>query len=394
MAMRRYRAGWPPGDTGVHLHGLHARLAAQGPSGSRARQSGLAGRCCGLLRRHGRCRRAGPARGRGRQARRAGSRRASPGPVRRRRRARGGLGRARRPACRRRVRVAPWRSRPRPGHRPGAVRAADQATMSAELAASVGGAVMERLGGRLRRGVAIWLVRAGAPASAQERPWTQGRASPARPPRHGHVARHGKIDCMLRWLTAGESHGRALVAICEGLPAGVEINTADVAAAGPPSGRVRPRRADEVRAGRGRDHVAVSGMAARSAARSRSRLRTPSGRSGRRSCRPTRYRLPTSQIRPATSRLPGRGPVMPTWPECRRYGHDDARPILERASARETAARVAVGEVARRFLAQAAGAAVLSHVVAIGGVTVPAGRRPDRQTARPWTPILSVAWIR
>ena len=59
-----------------------------------------------------------------------------------------------------------------------------------------------------------------------------------------------------------------------------------------------------------------------------------------------------------------------------KYGHDDARPILERASARETAARVAVGELARRFLAQARGAEVLSHVVAIGSVTVPAGTLP------------------
>src|ERR1700722_14064292 len=41
----------------------------------------------------------------------------------------------------------------------------------------------------------------------------------------------GRIGCMLRWLTAGESHGRALVAICEGLPAGVEVTTADLAAA-------------------------------------------------------------------------------------------------------------------------------------------------------------------
>src|SRR5262249_50405946 len=42
---------------------------------------------------------------------------------------------------------------------------------------------------------------------------------------------HGRIGIMLRWLTAGESHGRALVAICEGLPAGIEVSTADVAAA-------------------------------------------------------------------------------------------------------------------------------------------------------------------
>src|SRR6476646_2255786 len=45
------------------------------------------------------------------------------------------------------------------------------------------------------------------------------------------VAGLTRIGCMLRWLTAGESHGQALVAICEGMPAGVQISTADVAAA-------------------------------------------------------------------------------------------------------------------------------------------------------------------
>src|SRR5579859_3016750 len=53
-----------------------------------------------------------------------------------------------------------------------------------------------------------------------------------------------------------------------------------------------------------------------------------------------------------------------------KYGHDDARQVLERASARETAARVAVGEVARRFLDQALDVTVISHVVALGGVHV------------------------
>ena len=58
---------------------------------------------------------------------------------------------------------------------------------------------------------------------------------------------------MLRWLTAGESHGPALVAILEGLPAGVQVTTDDVAdGAGPPPARLRPRRPDVVRAGRGR----------------------------------------------------------------------------------------------------------------------------------------------
>jgi chorismate synthase len=56
-----------------------------------------------------------------------------------------------------------------------------------------------------------------------------------------------------------------------------------------------------------------------------------------------------------------------------KYGHEDARPILERASARETAARVALGEVARLFLRQALGAEVVSHVTAVGGVSVDDG---------------------
>ena len=68
-----------------------------------------------------------------------------------------------------------------------------------------------------------------------------------------------------------------------------------------------------------------------------------------------------------------------------KYGHDDARPVLERASARETAARVALGELARRFLHQALGAEIVSHVVSIGPVrgsrragAWPRGRGPDR----------------
>jgi chorismate synthase len=59
-----------------------------------------------------------------------------------------------------------------------------------------------------------------------------------------------------------------------------------------------------------------------------------------------------------------------------KYGFDDARPVLERASARETAARVALGAVAKAFLRQAYGVEVLSHVVAIGSVDVPPGPLP------------------
>jgi chorismate synthase len=59
-----------------------------------------------------------------------------------------------------------------------------------------------------------------------------------------------------------------------------------------------------------------------------------------------------------------------------KYGHEDARPVLERASARETAARVALGEVARRYLRQAYGIEILSHVVALGPVSAPEGVLP------------------
>jgi chorismate synthase len=61
-----------------------------------------------------------------------------------------------------------------------------------------------------------------------------------------------------------------------------------------------------------------------------------------------------------------------------KYGFDDARPVLERASARETAARVALGAIAKAFLAQALGAEVLSHVVSIGKAVAPDGLVPDR----------------
>src|SRR5204862_51408 len=59
-----------------------------------------------------------------------------------------------------------------------------------------------------------------------------------------------------------------------------------------------------------------------------------------------------------------------------KYGHDDARPVLERASARETAARVALGELARRYLDQALAIKIVSHVVAIGTACVPGGTAP------------------
>src|SRR5258706_3778481 len=64
-----------------------------------------------------------------------------------------------------------------------------------------------------------------------------------------------------------------------------------------------------------------------------------------------------------------------------KYGHTDARPILERASARETAARVAVGVVARNLLRQALGVEIVSHVVELGSVATKPGLQPHAEDA-------------
>jgi chorismate synthase len=182
---------------------------------------------------------------------------------------------------------------------------------------------------------------------------------------------------MVRWLTAGESHGRALVAICEGIPAGVEITSADIAAA------LARRRAGYGRGARMKfeqDEVEITGGT----------------RHGRTLGSPVAIRVgntewpkweivmspdpvPAEDLAdlarnaPLTRPRPGHADLA----GMQKYGHDDARPVLERASARETAARVALGEVARRFLVQAFGIEVLSHVVEIGTVSAPASAQPE-----------------
>ena len=188
---------------------------------------------------------------------------------------------------------------------------------------------------------------------------------------------HGKIDCMLRWLTAGESHGRALVAICEGLPAGVEISTADVAAAlarrraGYGRGARMKFEQDEVEITGGVRHGrTLGGPVAITVANTEwpkwETVMSPDPVSAADVADQARNE-PLTRPRPGHADLAG----------MQKYGHEDARPILERASARETAARVAVGELARRFLVQATGAEILSHVVAIGGVAAPAWQVPE-----------------
>jgi len=171
---------------------------------------------------------------------------------------------------------------------------------------------------------------------------------------------------MVRWLTAGESHGQALVAIVEGLPAGICVTSADI-------GHQLARR--RLGAGRGarmkfeQDAVRILG-----GVRHGETLGAPIAVEIANSEWPKWEQVmsadpvPTEALAdlarnaPLTRPRPGHADLV----GMQKYGFDDARPILERASARETAARVAVGAVARAFLQQLAGIEVLSHVVAIG----------------------------
>ena len=174
---------------------------------------------------------------------------------------------------------------------------------------------------------------------------------------------------MLRWLTAGESHGRALVAICEGLPAGIEVGTADLAAAlarrraGYGRGARMKFEQDEAEITGGVRHgVTLGGPVAIRIGNSEwpkwETVMSPDPvQAG--ALDDLARAAPLSRPRPGHADLAG----------MQKYGHHDARPVLERASARETAARVALGELARRYLRQSFGIEILSHVVAIGPVS-------------------------
>jgi chorismate synthase len=178
---------------------------------------------------------------------------------------------------------------------------------------------------------------------------------------------------MFRWLTAGESHGRALVAICEGVPAGVRLSTEDVAAAlarrraGYGRGARMAFEQDEVELTGGVRHGRTLGgpVAIRIANTEWPKWETVM------SPDPVDQAALDGQARnaPLTRPRPGHADLA----GMQKFGHTDARPVLERASARETAARVALGEVARRLLSQVLGIEILSHVVAIGQVRTPDG---------------------
>ncbi|MGZ4572059.1 MAG: chorismate synthase [Blastococcus sp.] len=184
---------------------------------------------------------------------------------------------------------------------------------------------------------------------------------------------------MLRWLTAGESHGQQLTAILEGLPAGVELQTADVDAAlarrrlGHGRGARMSFEQDEVTLTGGVRHGRTQGgpIAVQIGNTEWPKWTTVM------SADPVDPAVLADQARnaPLTRPRPGHADLA----GMQKYGFDDARPVLERASARETAARVALGAVASAFLRQVLGAEVVSHVVAIGPVTVPDGVLPGPQ---------------
>ena len=181
---------------------------------------------------------------------------------------------------------------------------------------------------------------------------------------------------MFRWLTAGESHGRALVALCEGVPAGVHLTTQDLAAAlarrrgGYGRGARMTFEQDEVELTAGVRHGVTLGgpVAIRIANTEWPKWETVM------SADPVSEAELAGQARnaPLTRPRPGHADLA----GMQKFGHTVARPVLERASARETAARVALGEVARRLLNQVLGVEILSHVVALGQVKAPDGIVP------------------
>jgi chorismate synthase len=181
---------------------------------------------------------------------------------------------------------------------------------------------------------------------------------------------------MLRWLTAGESHGQQLTAILEGLPAGVEVQTADldVALARRRLGHGRGARMsfeqDEVTLTGGIRHGRTQGgpIAVQIGNTEWPKWTTVM------SADPVEADVLQGQARnaPLTRPRPGHADLA----GMQKYGFDDARPVLERASARETAARVALGAIAAAFLRQTVGAEIVSHVVGIGPVQAPDGLVP------------------
>src|SRR5487761_2614364 len=175
---------------------------------------------------------------------------------------------------------------------------------------------------------------------------------------------------MLRFLTAGESHGPPLTVIVEGLPAGLPITEEQI------SDDLARRRLGYGRGPRMRFERDV--------------LRLTAGiRHGRTLGSPVAIEVLNSEWpkwEQEMSAAPGQPSDKLTKPRpghadlvgMQKYAFDDARDVLERASARETAARVVAGALAKALIREI-GVSVVSHVVRIGAVAAPPGVRPGGQ---------------
>jgi chorismate synthase len=200
---------------------------------------------------------------------------------------------------------------------------------------------------------------------------------------------------MLRYLTAGESHGQALVVIIEGLPAGLALTLDDIA---PELARRRlgygrgPRQRfeqDEITLVGGVRHGRTLGSPLAIEIKNSEWFRSDKWHEEM-SPAPGRTKDPLTSVRPGHADLVG----------MQKYGFTDARDVLERASARETAARVAAGAVAKKLLAEL-GVSVISHVIQMGSARAAAGVRPlpadldavDADDVRCFDPIASAAMV-
>jgi chorismate synthase len=175
---------------------------------------------------------------------------------------------------------------------------------------------------------------------------------------------------MLRWLTAGESHGPELVAVLEGLPAGIRITTADVQDAlarrrlGYGRGARMKFEQDEVSLSGGVRHgLTMGGPVAITIANTE----WPKWSEVMSADPVDQEKLSGARAEALTRPRPGHA----DFTGMQKYGFLDSRPVLERASARETAARVALGSVAASFLSDL-GIRLVTHTVSIGEVSGPA----------------------
>ncbi len=175
---------------------------------------------------------------------------------------------------------------------------------------------------------------------------------------------------MLRWLTAGESHGPELTAILEGLPSGVPVTSAMISSAlerrrlGYGRGARMKFEQDAVELTGGVRHgFTMGGPVCVSVGNSE----WPKWQDVMSADPVSAEKLTGARAEALTRPRPGHA----DFTGMQKYGFLDSRPVLERASARETAARVALGSVASSFLAEL-GIRVVSHTVALGTVQVPA----------------------